>query len=323
MPTTYLITGGAGNLACRLTHALAGRSARIVLFDAAERPVAPVAAGCEFLRGDLRQPDEVQRLFRQLDCDREGAAGDLVLVHMASLLSGSSELNRTVAWRINTDATFDLLEASLRYGVRQFFFPSSVAAFGGRLPSLIGDDQPQWPTSLYGVCKATVERLGVYFHERHGLDFRCLRLPVVVSPYAPAGAASAYASRAFIEAVTKGRFVFRVAPETQPSLIYLPDVVQAILSLLDAPADRLSRRVYNIQALSPTARELAAAIVHRLPRAELRFDPDLDTTRLISSWPIAFDDSAARTDWGWRPHFDLESMADDLVRKIQANESIC
>jgi threonine 3-dehydrogenase len=306
MHTTYLITGGGGNLACRLTHALARREARIVLFDAAPQPVAPVAAGCEYRRGDLTQPDEVQRLFQHLD-------SDVVVLHLASLLSGSSETNRPAAWRINVDATFELLEASLRHRVRQFFFPSSVAAFGGPLPPLISDDHPQWPTSLYGVSKAAVERLGVYYHERHGLDFRCLRLPVVVSPQAPPGAASAYASRAFIEAVTEGRFVFRVAPETQPSLIYLPDVVRAMVELLDAPAERLTRRVYNIQALSPTAREIAAAIARRLPSAELRFEPDPDTTRLIASWPIAFDDTAARRDWGWRPLFDLESMADDLI----------
>ena len=43
MPDTCFITGGAGNLACQLTHLLAEQFDRLVLFDLATQPVAEVA----------------------------------------------------------------------------------------------------------------------------------------------------------------------------------------------------------------------------------------------------------------------------------------
>ena len=59
------------------------------------------------------------------------------MIHFASLLSGSSETNRQLAWTINMDATFALFEAAVQSDVRQVFFPSSVAAYGGVLPELV------------------------------------------------------------------------------------------------------------------------------------------------------------------------------------------
>lgn len=309
MPDTHLITGGAGNLACRISFELIQRGSQVVLMDVAERPVAPVAPGCKYVRGDLT---DGQSLAATLAEHRPG-----VILHFASLLSGQSEQDRAAAWRVNMDGAFVLFEAALAAGVRQVFFPSSVAAYGGRLPNPLPEDFPQWPGGLYGVTKAAVERLGVYYHERHGLDFRSIRVPIVLSPTAPLGAASAYASRAFIEAVETGKFTFRVRPETRPSLIYIREVVRAILALLEAPAELLSRRVYNIHAMAPSAAELRAAIVARLPQARLDFDPDPQIVRLIESWPIEFDDRSARRDWGWQPHWNLDDLADDLIKELQ------
>jgi threonine 3-dehydrogenase len=310
MDETYLITGGAGNLACQLTRMLAKDGRRIVLFDAAPNPAAAGAENCSYVQGDLSLPGTIRRVI--------AACRPRAVLHFASLLSGSSESDRQLAWKVNLDAAFELFEAALESGVRQVFFPSSVAAYGGALPEVVPEDQPQWPAGLYGVTKMAVERLGTYYHARHGVDFRAIRLPVVISRYAPAGAASAYASRAFVEAATVGRFVFKVRPETRPSLIYVKDVLRAILGLLDAPEECLTRRVYNIQALSPTADDIAQAIRRRLPEAQLTFQPDADVAALIESWPIRFDDAAARRDWGWQPQFDLAALADDFLKELTA-----
>ena len=52
------------------------------------------------------------------------------MVHFASLLSGKSEQDRTLAWQVNMDGAFQLFELSVQYDVKRFFFPSSVASFG-------------------------------------------------------------------------------------------------------------------------------------------------------------------------------------------------
>ena len=168
MQPVYLITGGAGNLACQLTFPLAGRGIRCVLLDVAAEPVAPVAEGCQYVRGDVTNAEEMKTVFRDYE--------PRVVVHFASLLSAASEADRPAAWELNANGAFALLEMALAHRVDRFFFPSSLAAYGGALPDLISDHQVQWPDGMYGVTKTTVERLGVYYARRHGLDFRGLRL---------------------------------------------------------------------------------------------------------------------------------------------------
>ena len=308
MQPVYLITGGAGNLACQLTFPLAARGIRCVLLDVAAEPVAPVAEGCQYVRGDVTNAEDMKTVFRDYE--------PRVVVHFASLLSAASEADRPAAWELNANGAFALLVMALAHRVDRFFFPSSLAAYGGALPDLISDHQVQWPDGMYGVTKTTVERLGVYYARRHGLDFRGLRLPIVVSRYAHLGAASSYASRAFMETAQSGKFVFQVRPESRPALIYTRDVIDAVVLLLEAPAAKLRQCVYNIQALSPTAEELAAAIRTHYPDASLTFQTDERIADLIDSWPRRFDDSAARKDWNWKSTYDLAAMAADFATTL-------
>jgi threonine 3-dehydrogenase len=308
---TCLITGGAGNLACQLTWALADRFDRVVLLDVAARPVGPTAPNACFERGDLLDGPGLDALFAR--------HAPVAVIHLASLLSGSCEQDRGLAWRVNMDGTFGLFEAALRHDRPTVLFASSVAAFGGRLPAVLTDDTPQWPASLYGVTKMAAERLGAYCHEKHGLDFRCLRLPITVSRHAPAGAASAIASHAFLEAARAGRFTFTARPDTPLALIYVRDVLRAFVSLLAAPAAGLSQRVYNIAGMTVTPGEIAAAIQRRLPDAVLDFQPDDAVDRVLASWPGQIDDSTARRDWQWRPEWNLERMTDDFLATVAAD----
>lgn len=303
-----MITGGAGNLACQLSWRLTGHFDELVLVDLARQPVAPTAPTATYEQGDLLDEPRMTELLRR---HRPRA-----IVHLASLLSGSCEQDRRRGWQINCDGMFGLIELALAERVETLLFPSSLAAYGGTLADPLPEDAPQWPDGIYGVTKLACERLGVYYHRRHGLDFRCLRLPIVVSRFAPAGAASAFASRAFVESVASGGFTFRVRRETRASLIYVEDALDALIGLLVARADRLARRVYNIQAISPSAGEIATAIAERLPEARLTFDPDPAVADLIESWPRRLVDDSARHDWDWLPRFDLAGLADHFLHSL-------
>lgn len=308
MMLTCLITGGAGNLACQLSQVIGDRFDRLVHVDIAESPRVALSARAIYERADLSEAAEIRRVIE--------AFRPTAIVHLASLLSGSCEQDRTRGWRVNADGTFFLMDLALEFGVKQFLFVSSVAAFGGELPDPLPDDAPQWPDGLYGVTKMACERLGVYYHRRHGLDFRCLRLPITISRFAPPGAASAFASHAFVESAINGRYTFRVWPQTRLALIYVQDAIAALASLLAAPADRLSRRVYNIHALTVTPQNIADTILRCLPNTVLKFEPDPPVADLLASWPGAMNDSRARTDWDWNPRFDLDQTADHLIQEI-------
>ena len=99
-------------------------------------------------------------------------------------------------------------------------------------------------------------------------------------------------------------------------MMYVEDALGALMDLLAAPQERLSRRVYNVQGISPTAQEIAAAIQARLPNVELTFDPHPTQADMVERWPKVVIDASARHDWGWLPRFDLETLADHFLEEL-------
>ena len=304
----YLITGGAGNIACQLTHILPA-DAEVLLTDIASEPLMIPSENSRFESSDICDPAAVEQSVALFKPD--------IVLHFASLLSGQSEDDRTSSWNVNMQGAFSVLEASLRHDVSRVIFLSSLASFGSPLPDPVPEDYPQWPRGFYGFTKAAIERLGYYYRTTLGLDFRALRLPIIISPFPSPGAASSYASNVFIAAVREGRFVMQVRPTSNPALMYIKDCLHAIHMLTHAESSTLTRSSYNLFACAPTAEQLVAAIQHRLPDAEIEFQIDDQVADLIDSWPRQIDDTAARTDWNWQPRFTLSELTDDFLSLLQ------
>jgi nucleoside-diphosphate-sugar epimerase len=85
---------------------------------------------------------------------------------------------------------------------------------------------------------------------------------------------------------------------------------------MEAPAEKIKQRgSYNVGALSFTPAELSLAIQKHIPSFEIDYAPDF-RQQIADSWPKSIDDSAARTDWGWKPDFNLEAMVSDMFAHI-------
>lgn len=300
--TRYLVTGAAGNLARLLVERLLAAGKEVTALD---REPAAIAGG-RFERADVTDGARLTALVGEVrpDC----------ILHMASLLTLSSEADPAAAWRVNATASFELLRAAADHGVSRFFFPSTIATYAGSLPDPLPEDYPQWPVTVYGVTKVAVERMGAYLWRTAGLDFRAVRLPVVVSPFAPPGAVSAYPSHGFTAARRGEPFVYPAPPGLRVSSIYVIDVIEGILRLVDADPERLSRRVYNLHAFAPSTQDMAGAASRLAPGFRYRFEPRGDVMAMLGGLPSVLVDASARRDWGWNPRFDLAAAAGDVAR---------
>ena len=200
-------------------------------------------------------------------------------------------------------------------------FLSSIASFGSPLPDPVPEDCEQWPRGFYGFTKASIERMGYYYREALGLDFRAIRLPIVISPYPSPGAASSYASNVFISSVHEGGYVLKVRETSNPALIYIEDCLKAIDLLTHANDTSLSRASYNLFSCAPAAASIVAEIKKRIPGADIVFDTDQKIADLIDSWPRQIDDQAARRDWDWSPDFGLPEMADHFITRLKQGDA--
>lgn len=72
--------------------------------------------------------------------------------------------------------------------------------------------------------------------------------------------------------------------------------------------------------MSFSPEQIAKEVERHFPGFQMSCAPD-ERQAYADSWPNSIDDSAARTDWGWKPRYDLRAMVDDMVahlRPVQA-----
>ncbi|MFA6511658.1 MAG: NAD-dependent epimerase/dehydratase family protein [Patescibacteria group bacterium] len=240
------------------------------------------------------------------------------LFHLVGILSATGEKDPELAWNVNIGGLKNILDAAREHGVKQIFWPSSIAAFGPTTPR---DDTPQQtvlePTTMYGVTKVTGELLCQYYWKKYGLDIRSLRYPGLISYKTPPGGGTTdYAVAIYFDAKHKGSYECFVGPETVLPMMYMPDGVRATIELMEAPQEKISIRTsYNLAAISFSASELAASVARQVPGFTCTYAPD-ERQKIADSWPRSIDDSAARKDWNWNHAFDLDAMTADMLANI-------
>ena len=303
-----LITGAGGQIGCDLATMLKKRGHHIIATDIAARPEAMCAEQWHHL--DVADKNSVISLFRQDEPE--------VVFHLAAILSARGEEIPQQTYKVNEIGTFNVLEACREAQVRQLMYCSSIAVFGPGTPDPTPDDCALHPTTMYGVTKVGGELLGNYYHSRWGFDFRGVRFPGLISAAMPGGGTSDYALFMYVDGVRIGAYESFCRADTRIPLMYMPDALRAIVDLSEAPREQLGRCVYNISAFSPKAQEIADMVATHVPDVKLTFRSDPGRQAILDSWPNALDDSHARSDWGWKPEFNLEAMTSDLIPKIRS-----
>lgn len=285
--------------------------------------------GENVIASDIRVPagdPDAAGPFEVLDATNARQAHDLVrrydigtIYHLAALLSATSEEKPHVAWELNMGGLYKTLEIA-RQERCAVFFPSSIAAFGPSTPRQhTPQDTLQRPTTMYGVTKVAGELLTDYYASRFGVDVRGLRFPGLISHSAPPGGGTTdYAVTIFYEALRHGRYTCFLGPDTRLDMMYMPDAIRATIELMDADAARLAHRnAFNIAAVNFTPVELAAEIRKHIPGFTIDYDVDPVRQRIANSWPESLDDSAARSEWGWAPRYDLAAMVAEMLQELR------
>jgi threonine 3-dehydrogenase len=312
---TALITGGTGLIAVEVARLLLERGdARPVLFDLqpSTRRLDDLASRVEVLRGDVGIFDHV--------LDAVKRTRPTAIYHLGAMLSVPCEADPAGAVRANALGTFHVLEAARLFDVPQVLFTSSIGTYGAGLgEGPLTNATLQRPLFLYGATKLFGEHLGLFYRRTRGLDFRGVRYPSIVAPGVSSPGAVQYLSWA-IEASAKGKpFTIPVAPETRVPILYLKDAARALVELAAAPKERIQTAVYLLAGPTPapSAAELADRIRSRLPGAQIEFRADPALQRLVDPLARPIVDDEARTEWGWRPRYDLDARLDEFLRELK------
>jgi UDP-glucose 4-epimerase len=173
-----LITGGAGFIGSTIADAYFAEGHQVAIVDSlwdhggGRRENVPERA--HFVHMDIRDK-QLERVFRDF---RPEVVCHHAAQHSVAIGSRDPRLDADV----NVLGLINVLDCSVKSGVRKVIYASSGATFGepDRLP--ITEATPQRPASPYGITKMVGEHYLRFYRAEHGLDFTALRYGNVYGP---------------------------------------------------------------------------------------------------------------------------------------------
>lgn len=247
-----------------------------------------------------------------------------IVYHLAAMLSATAEKYPRKGWDLNMNGMFSIFDACLEHGVKRVFWPSSIAVFGPSTPRI---NTPQNcvmdPNTIYGISKLAGERYCEYYFNRYGLDVRSIRYPGLIGWKAlPGGGTTDYAVDIFHQALKSNRYTCFLKADTALPMMYMDDAIKATIDITEAASERVPiRSSYNLSGMSFDPKTLANAIAVERPGFTIDYEIDA-RQKIAESWPQSIDDSAARSNWGWHPDFDLTKMVKEMLHQLSSNQIV-
>lgn len=172
-----LVTGGAGFIGSHVADAYLNAGHRVLVLDDLSSGIKEnVPRGAAFFQVDLRDDAAMAEVFR-------GHSINVVNHHAAQMDLRKSVEDPVFDASVNIIGSLNLLELSLKHGVRKFIFASTGGAIYGEQERFPADEQhPVRPLSPYGIAKLAVERYLYYYGQVHGIRYTSLRYGNVYGP---------------------------------------------------------------------------------------------------------------------------------------------
>ena len=326
--TNILITGACGEVGHSLIETFAlQKDVHVVGLDL-RLPPSHHAPNVELLSGNILDAALMEGLFSKYRFSR--------VFHLAAVLSSSGERDPFNAHRVNVEGSLQLLRLSREAGLNRgspttFIFPSTIAVYGlpssetKRAAGKVSEQQFLSPITMYGINKLYVENMGRYFCSHFGLllggegagdaiDFRCVRFPGLLSADSvPSGGTSDYGPE-MIHAAAQGKAYRCFVPaDARLPFLAMPDAVQCLLDLAQAPRQNIKQSVYNINGFSISAGEIREKVLQAFPKANIGFEINQARYKIVESWPAEVDESPASRDWGWNPRYSKDTTFSEYL----------
>jgi len=171
-----LVTGGAGFIASHITDAFINEGHSVTVVDnlsmGFERNVNPKA---KFVKADICD----KSLFELFEKEKF----DVVNHHAAQMDVRKSVADPTYDANTNIIGTINLLQHSIKTGVKKFMFASTGGAVYGEQNYFPADENhPTSPCSPYGISKLAVEKYLFFYKFQYGFNYTILRYANIYGP---------------------------------------------------------------------------------------------------------------------------------------------
>ncbi len=163
-----LVTGGAGYIGSHTAAELLAANEDVVILDNLEKGHRGAVKGGKFCKGDLRDAEFLDSVFKENRIDE--------VIHFAAYsLVGESVNEPLKYYNNNMVSTLRLLDKMKEYGVKRLVFSSTAATYGEPENTPILETDRTFPTNPYGETKLSVEKVLKWADNAYGIKYVSLR----------------------------------------------------------------------------------------------------------------------------------------------------
>ena len=316
-----LITGGAGYIGSLLASELLLSGFHVTVID-------NLLFGGDSLLAFLPHPR-----FRFVKADvterravKDGLRGDYAagrkwpkpeaVVHLAAIVGfpACQAVGRSVSWRYNVDATKFVYQQASDLGAQKFIFSSSYSNYGlAPEGKPVTEQSPLNPQSLYAETKIAAEQ---YLLEQTSPETApvILRLATLYG-ISPRTRFDLIVNQFVLDAYTKRRLLIYQRGYSR-SFVHARDVARGMVSVIEAPAEKVSGQVYNLGTDNGnyTKDQIVGLVLKRMPETAVEYR-DLTFGGDMRDISVSF--AKIRGELGFETTLDVDDGIRDLLFALQ------
>lgn len=316
-----LVTGASGFIGQHLVQHLEKLKIKVNVFVRNSRNYN-ITGNINIVEGDIFNSEILRKAVDNVE----------VVFHLVAKTHDFTGIdNKNDYFKINVEGTRNLLNACINSDVKHFIYFSSVKAMAEESKAILDETYNPKPTTPYGESKLLAERLVIEYGIKHGFKTTILRLPLVYGPGNKGNVCK------MIEAIDNGRFVMMGRGQNKRSMVYVGNVVDAALAVVDREV--ADGKVYLItDGVDYIVRDLYKIIVKGLGKKPFPFYVPMCIAKLFAvagdiggksikkSLPfnskvlvkltssLTFSSKRIQEEIGFKPKYNLYNTIDETIR---------
>jgi UDP-glucose 4-epimerase len=233
-----LITGGLGLVGGRLAVNLNRAGYEIILGTRKKIPRPNWLLEAEIVQTDWTNFKSLIKICHNID----------IVIHAAGINAKDCEADPLAAFRFNELATYSLLEASIRAGVKRFFYLSTAHVYSSPLVGIFSEETQPSNTHPYAASKLAGENS--VLNANHKANMECIVLRVSNAVGAPmnleANCWMLLANDLCKQVVMNNSLILHGNPMQERNFIPMEQLCDVIKILLHHNFNKIKKPIFNI-----------------------------------------------------------------------------
>ena len=230
------------------------------------------------------------------------------VVHLANIANDPSvELDQTLSWEVNVLAAKNLIEKSIKAGVKKFIYASSGSVYGVKNEMKVTEDLDLVPISTYNKTKMICERLLLSYRDK--IDVYIVR-PATVCGLSPRMRFDVSVNLLTLQALKNKKITIMGGSQTRPN-ININDMVGVYEHIL---TNNVEQGIYNAGFENISILDLGKKIQRKI---------DCEIEIIESNDPRSYRQCSDKLiETGFAQKFNIDNAIDEISDAFYSNNLV-